>query len=663
MPFNGSGTFNLPAPPVFPAVPGTVILASDFNAVVQDLANGLSAALPRDGQAPMVSNLPMGGQKIIGLAPGAAAGEAATYEQVAALVGASAIGGDGVTDKSAELFAANALGKPLVISGVLVIGTATTITVPIVDTLRQLFSPTSLVTIANGLPVRPEWFGFSVGCVDRAVNALPATGGTVKLAYQTYPSNGHFYGFGASAGKAILKANVSIIGEKMPDFSTDLRSLQGGSIIQGMFLVFADNFEMRNCGIDHGLTYIAGAAAAPGVHEGLLLSYPSGTVAGSGALKRSARLHNIRCLSSAPNSPTHALIIAEGYQDVVATGTIEVAMGTHGVVIKASNVQVDSITAYCNASNGVDIKTDTSFSGSAKSNFIQIGKISTWAGAPSAFSPHAVAGKTGAGVRLETSAGAIDIVQIDTIFDFGHAAGVMLNGTATISNVQVGKITGEGNDYAFRGNAAAMLRCNFGDVVGRNCDIAALCEWTESSGSATNQFRSVTGINCAVVLDCATGCAPTVGMVSGENVTTAMFRLRGAARPIIGAVNWKGAAARFASDFGGSVYTIAADWAPYATGTPAPVAVLPTGGMVMLSGIVTPSSGTSNPVFLALPGWAIPLNTKRLLARGATTGGVESSVPITIGTDGLVKVNELGSGVSAMTKWLSLDGLCFSSGV
>lgn len=51
MPLNGSGTYNPPNPPVFPAVPGTTIKASDFNAILTDMAAAISAMVARDGQS------------------------------------------------------------------------------------------------------------------------------------------------------------------------------------------------------------------------------------------------------------------------------------------------------------------------------------------------------------------------------------------------------------------------------------------------------------------------------------------------------------------------------------------------------------------------------------------------------------------------------------
>lgn len=81
MPFDGNGNF-LPLPaPVFPAVPGTVIYAEDFNQIIQDIIDGLSAALPRTGEAAMAGNLPMAGNKVVDSAAGTIPGDLVEWQQ------------------------------------------------------------------------------------------------------------------------------------------------------------------------------------------------------------------------------------------------------------------------------------------------------------------------------------------------------------------------------------------------------------------------------------------------------------------------------------------------------------------------------------------------------------------------------------------------------
>lgn len=82
MPYNGVGQFTSLGAPTFPAVAGNFILASYFNATLNDVFTGLSTALPRDGQAAMTGNLPMATFKITGLGDGTVAQDAVTYGQV-----------------------------------------------------------------------------------------------------------------------------------------------------------------------------------------------------------------------------------------------------------------------------------------------------------------------------------------------------------------------------------------------------------------------------------------------------------------------------------------------------------------------------------------------------------------------------------------------------
>lgn len=88
MPFNGSGTFVSLAPPDFPALPFTTILASMFNANMNDIfTNGLTNCLTRDGQSPPTANLPMAGFKLTGLGNGNADSDSAALGQTLALRG------------------------------------------------------------------------------------------------------------------------------------------------------------------------------------------------------------------------------------------------------------------------------------------------------------------------------------------------------------------------------------------------------------------------------------------------------------------------------------------------------------------------------------------------------------------------------------------------
>lgn len=79
-----NGNFSLV--PGYLAVPGTTIMSQQHNAPLEDIAVELNATVRRDGTRPMQDNLPMGGNKITGLAAATDAGDAITFGQAAAAV-------------------------------------------------------------------------------------------------------------------------------------------------------------------------------------------------------------------------------------------------------------------------------------------------------------------------------------------------------------------------------------------------------------------------------------------------------------------------------------------------------------------------------------------------------------------------------------------------
>lgn len=90
MPLNGSGAYTPPSPQ-FPAIANTLILASDYNAVLNDVAAALSQAGFRDGQGAFTGNQSMGGFKLTNMAAGTADTDAVRKSQLLALFPIGAI--------------------------------------------------------------------------------------------------------------------------------------------------------------------------------------------------------------------------------------------------------------------------------------------------------------------------------------------------------------------------------------------------------------------------------------------------------------------------------------------------------------------------------------------------------------------------------------------
>lgn len=80
MPFDGNGNYTLP--PGTEATPGTLIDATPYNAFLADIVSALSSLLRRAGDSAMTGNLPMGSNRITGLADGASDSDAVNKGQL-----------------------------------------------------------------------------------------------------------------------------------------------------------------------------------------------------------------------------------------------------------------------------------------------------------------------------------------------------------------------------------------------------------------------------------------------------------------------------------------------------------------------------------------------------------------------------------------------------
>lgn len=89
MGYNGSGTFNLEYNWQQDAANGLDISSSRMQSQEQDIANGLSNAITRDGQSPALANLPMGGKILKNLGAGSSPGDSVPFDQVQSMIAAA----------------------------------------------------------------------------------------------------------------------------------------------------------------------------------------------------------------------------------------------------------------------------------------------------------------------------------------------------------------------------------------------------------------------------------------------------------------------------------------------------------------------------------------------------------------------------------------------
>lgn len=82
MPFNGTGLFSRLYQWTNDRANDLDVDADRMDTDSNDIAQGLSNCITRDGQSPAVANLPMGGKKLINLGAGSAASDSVNYGQV-----------------------------------------------------------------------------------------------------------------------------------------------------------------------------------------------------------------------------------------------------------------------------------------------------------------------------------------------------------------------------------------------------------------------------------------------------------------------------------------------------------------------------------------------------------------------------------------------------
>lgn len=84
MPRDGSGVYSLP--PSYLAVTGQTIVTSQHNPPMEDIAAALTGSLPRNGSAPMLATLNMGGSKVANSAAPTAPNDLATKAYIDAAI-------------------------------------------------------------------------------------------------------------------------------------------------------------------------------------------------------------------------------------------------------------------------------------------------------------------------------------------------------------------------------------------------------------------------------------------------------------------------------------------------------------------------------------------------------------------------------------------------
>lgn len=192
-----------------------------------------------------------------------------------------------------------------------------------------------------------------------AINALPASGGVILVPVGRFQAGAFDYDT-----NYMSKANVRLLGVKMPALSVTCDRLQGGSIIEGRFNAFADNFGHENIGYDSGKyvidTYFGGVDTHTANHplgntwDAFAFAQPNQV--NPLPMRRGFYARNVIALNRDPFSVGHAMLM-EGFDGGIIDNVTGVG-SIHPLVIKASNAFVGKIFGYCGSAEHVIVKSD-----------------------------------------------------------------------------------------------------------------------------------------------------------------------------------------------------------------------------------------------------------------------------------------------------------------
>jgi hypothetical protein len=542
---------------------------------------------------------------------------------------ATIVYGNGAADTSAAIAAANAAGKPIYFEGISKAVAPTTITVPIENGPEdQIFTPDSVVTIDNGEPIYPDWFGPAAGNIRLAVNALPAAGGPVAFTNKRYPPSYNTFtpamgadGSGVPGMDYMAQDNVTFIGAGMPETALDLNSLIDGTgtIINGPFYWHCSNFQCRDLGVDSGLAICAalyGGAAKDGFAS-VQLNRAVPVFWSGGYFDR------IMGLCAAPSSLFHAVLIEAG--NALSIGSLYGRRGVHGVVIKSQNYRAQLLDGWDCDQNSVILKSDTY----APNNFGQVDQINGGRSSDAA-------------VRIQAATSTMGGIEIGSIITRDAPIGVVMDGASVMSTVNINSINTHGCAKSFR-RWVETRGCSIGSLTASNATTTAF-----EDGTASADFYFTIGkMHC---LNCATGVTTNsvviIDRYLSQNTSGFDFNYQGdAARILVGSVR------RFNVGQPAMVNNrpaLAGAWANFAGQSSFDVVL--EGYGVRLKGLLAASVGT----ITTLPPQMRPVQHLHQPNMGLDGAGV--AVPILLRVDAVTGVLSVANQPASVTSGVNVEG-------
>jgi hypothetical protein len=540
--------------------------------------------------------------------------------------------GGGATDRAAALTAANALGLPIRIIGACTVSSPVTLTVPIVDTMVQIFQTTAQITVDNKLPVRPEWFGTAAGNIRLAVDCLPAAGGTVLLESKVYPpsydtaTGGMFNARGGTPGvDYMVKKNVRIMGRRLPGFNAANTALVNGSIIAGGAFYVAsecDGFQIDLVGVDVGLAATGGVL----VHDGFCILQVNKTTPYYGI---NFHVGAVVSLGAGVTSLGHAVLI-----ESIEYSRVDYAEGrcnSYGVVLKCRNMTACTLIGRSNNNEDVYLKSDV---------YAEMGNLAVETIV--AVSPM---GSTGYSFLIEAAALSAANINIGSVQAEGRVNGVafVTQGAFLLTDANIKQVITRQcpNGIVYQGAGPSRCRVARADITAATAGVVS----EAASVSITNGVDNLAVTNATYGVYC--NGKISIGDYQFENVTNGLYWVVSTARIFVSGCGVEVAV----SNPSNSQPALAGTWAN--VGTEDAYAIKMRAGEVIFEGMV--SSGGSN-VLTTLPVQLRPARPLRF-ALLYYTGSVYELSELIVDTTGIVYVMK---GAMSSPKYVSLRGVRFA---
>jgi hypothetical protein len=493
-----------------------------------------------------------------------------------------------------------------------------------------------------------------------AIDALPAQGGVIDIPVGRFPAGVWTYDTNYMA-----KDNVMLRGAKMPSFSADGKKLEGGSIIEGKFNVFANNFGHENLGYDSGQDVVDRLFGGLDTHAA---NHPNGGTWDAFAFgqpsqgnplppRRGFYARNVVALLKDPGSYGHAMLM-EGFDGGVIDNVVGMC-GIHALVIKAKNVTVGSIAGYSASTDHVILKSDSYANGNnIKIDTVECNK------APPGVTPWFVPVQATYGLFLNPATASMDTVKISKARLFGATTLLRATGPAgnNLDNLMIGQLEIEGyglaNPVAVNFDGLNFYRCKLGQVTINNVADGIAYTQTAAAGSYGADPFVIDSVSFGGTISMRALQAIGYGrfvihhMRAAGTIAT-LYSISDTARVHVGReeISGNGVTTKFG---GANAPALTAGWKQFA-GNQAFNVKLENYGVVF-QGLLQPVNG-GTPAVVSLPVYLRSSAPTRMTAAGRNAGGQYAPVLISSAPDVTSLLLNEGQNVTGAETWLSLQGV------